>query len=117
MGNKGRKMSYEGYVQILCEEGHYSIRDTYNDVVPENFVCKCQIEPPYDNVCGARMAWWNQVNLTNGSWEVNPETGKEERIDGFVWLEILEEGEVCEHCGNKMTTDRYKIPEDKGRKV
>lgn len=45
-------MSYEGYVQQLCTNGHYSQADAYAD----GFACVD---------CGAEIAWTNAVDETN----------------------------------------------------
>jgi len=49
-------MSYEGYQQCLCTNGHYWTVDCYdhsrNDLCPD---------------CGSPIAWENGVDLTNGS--------------------------------------------------
>lgn len=68
--------------------------------------------------CGEPKAWVNLVDVTNGSFEVNPDTGEEERIDGFVELEILVPPQECVcSCGNKhySTHGVYRIPDDAGR--
>jgi hypothetical protein len=46
-------MSYEGYEQVLCENGHLSVVDAYNDL--QMFLCSC----------GAKAAWSNSVDQTN----------------------------------------------------
>jgi len=45
-------MSYEGYSQCVCANGHYSEMDVYEDKE------KCE--------CGAVFAWTNSVDSTNG---------------------------------------------------
>jgi hypothetical protein len=58
-------MSYEGYVQVICDNGHYSERDA----LFRRAVCNC----------GAADAWQNDVDQTNcDSW-------------GYIPVEILEE--------------------------
>jgi len=96
-------MSYEGYYQLICEQGHYWTEDCYGS--PEG-QCK---------VCGSKIAWSNSVNYTNGSWD---DDGK--RIDGYIELEIDTPAEqcICPTCGHthNTTVETYKIPENKGWK-
>jgi len=105
-------MSYEGYVQILCENGHYECVDCWDDHDPDAWLCE---------VCGAKMTWWNSVDVTNGSWDYDPTTGEEVRIDGYVELEVDKPPvkEKCPCCGyeNETEEETYKIPEDKGHRV
>lgn len=100
-------MSFEGYFQILCENGHYFCPDVYSVA---NFAFKS-----YDEwecpICQAKMAWYNIVDLTNGSED---EDGNP--IDGYVELEIKEQSK-CEHCGSVIGETIYKIPENGGHKV
>lgn len=126
-------MSYEGYEQLLCKNGHYDTADCwYNDLQP----CR---------VCGEKIVWINSVDETNGSFcgECNPQgsfyTAAEidgsfcgeckdgceycdnGRIDGYVELEIEQEEtyETCACCGHSKVIEerRYKIPEGKGERV
>ena len=97
-------MSYEGYSQLLCKNGHNWEVDC-NDM-PQEY------EEPRDELCpkcNEPAIWENTVNITNGSFD---EDG--ERIDGFVELEV--EGEIsgdCSCCGEKHICQRiYKIPKD-----
>ena len=117
-------MSFEGYYQVVCKEGHYSIVDVYehpdfsvNDYEDETLdytKWKCR--------CGAHAAWTNMVNLTNGTYcdcglEEGCECCDKGRIDGFVELEVKESAEVkkCPCCGNeKLLEAKYFIPEGKG---
>ena len=99
-------MSYEGYSQFLCAKGHYWTVDCYAvDFCDDN---KCP-------ECGSKAVWENMVNTTNGSYEGN------ERIDGYVELEVLEEAKTCkcDKCGNEHVVEpvRYKVPKGKGRKI
>ena len=45
-------MSYEGYEQCLCEDGHYYTRDCWDEEA------RCS--------CGKEAAWSNPVDDTNG---------------------------------------------------
>lgn len=101
-------MSYEGYDQFLCEEGHYWTKDVWiSDPVQE--LCP---------TCGKLPVWWNPVDLTNGSFDVDEE-GKEVQIDNFVKLEQDRyEETICQHCGHaKVVINTFKIPEDKGHRI
>lgn len=50
-------MSYEGYVQRLCENGHFSVVDAFSQ---EASAC---------SACGKAFVWTNDVDETNGdSW-------------------------------------------------
>jgi len=69
-------MSFEGYDQILCENGHYHTHDCYNYTDFNAWTC----------FCGAKCAWYNTVDETNGTHD--PDTG--ERIDDYVELEEVE---------------------------
>lgn len=111
-------MSFEGFTQILCKNGHLDEVDVYGSI-PENWQC------PF---CGAELAWHNTVNQTNcccyiGDFKRNcPDYPA---CDGFginyVKLEMLqpEVYETCDKCGHSKCTQEktYKIPEDKGHKV
>ncbi len=92
-------MSFEGYHQVLCENGHYDQVDIWSFIDLENFKCE---------KCEAKGAWQNLVNLTNGSFENHPITGEETRIDGYVELEI-DKQEVCPTCKQTISLT-YKIP-------
>jgi hypothetical protein len=102
-----KQMSYESYNQLLCASGHYSNDYIYNfdDDIFEN---KCY--------CGADIVWWNGVDITNGSFDLD-EDGNETsvRIDGYVALELLTEAQmcVCKCCNNQheKTPTTYKLPE------
>lgn len=97
-------MSFEGYYQLLCAKGHEGVVDIYVGGTPENLLCLR---------CGASIAWWNLVDTTNGSYSY--EAGKEERIDGYIELEVdqPEIACVCKDCGNRHAAEHatYKIPE------
>lgn len=99
-------MSYEGYEQCLCVNGHYTIQE---DIWGHEEEWKCP-------VCQALLGWYNCVNVTNGSWDEN-----DNRIDGYVELEVKVKQETCKckDCGNEHVTKpaRYKIPKSVGHKV
>jgi hypothetical protein len=101
-------MSYEGYTQVLCKNGHsfdYDVWDSENPTSSywdDSDICKtwrCRI-------CGKPLAWWNSVDETNCD------------AAGFVELEIdtPEETCVCDKCGVSHTSkiETYKIPKSEG---
>jgi len=90
-------MSFEGYYQLICKKGHYYTEGLWGP--EEKALCP---------VCNSRAAWWNLVNVTNGSFEEN------ERIDGYISLEVKSR-KVCEHC-NSTLERLYKIPKKVGHK-
>lgn len=61
-------MSYEGYDEYLCERGHYSQTDAYDE--------KLETCP----VCGARLAYWSSVDETNGVEDGNELTQATEKL-------------------------------------
>ena len=73
-------MSFEGYYQKMCPNGHYWQCDVYD----ESMFCP---------QCGNEAIWWNLVDTTNGSFE----DGR--RIDGYIEPEVVSERK-CEHCGS-----------------
>lgn len=99
-------MSYSGYVQKLCKNGHLSSHDTY-EYKEENCYC------------GQPYVWSNNVDTTNGSYcyECGSKGCKwcnNGRIDGYIELEVEEDAkfEKCECCGNnkQVAPVKYKIP-------
>ncbi len=107
-------MSYTGYEEYICLNGHYWTKDAYCCYGEDHFnQSKCPI-------CGAAIAWYNVVNTTNGSYEINPDTGEEECIDGSVELEVDVPATICTcPCGHKHVTNEatFKIPIGKGHLV
>jgi len=93
-------MSYEGFTQYLCKNGHYSVRDAYDDFDFGENEWKCKY-------CAEPAAWWNMVDQTNGSFD---DDGK--RIDNAVELEIVQEHVCVCQCGNKhfSAPTIYKTP-------
>ena len=85
-------MSYEGYSQFLCKNGHESLRDCYED---DLIICP---------KCNEQIVWSNMVDTTNGSYD---EEGNQ--IDGYVDLKIKEQ-KCCSCCNNILETI-YEIPE------
>lgn len=139
-------MSFEGYYRMLCKNGHLSSCDCYEDPVFSKDQCYGGQEV-WTCHCGEVAAWWQLIDVTNGSYCPAWQDGKcsditensndecshcddeqlnrckqsNGRIDGFFELETLDKAEyhTCEHCGcSKLLKDiTYKIPEDRGHKV
>jgi hypothetical protein len=92
-------MSYEGYTQVLCENGHYFTYNCYDYEDFDGWKCpECQTE----------IAWSNMVDETNGSWEDNGPFDDDHRIDGFVPLYLIDECR-CKECGH-ILEQRYRLP-------
>ena len=88
-------MSFEGYYQVLCEQGHYIIIDVYNF---DEFNHKCPI-------CQSKVAWWNIVDETNC-----------ESV-GYIELDVKEPTKkcMCDKCGyeHDIGSPTYYIPDEK----
>lgn len=107
-------MSFEGYFQFICENWHYfeGPYDYAGDVPEENCLC------PH---CKSTLQWSNLVDVTNGSFDTDPVSGKEVRIDGFVKLVVDKPAQTCNcpTCGNIHATSptTYKVPTDEGKRL
>lgn len=133
-------MSFEGYYQILCRNGHLHCCDCYEN--PNFEDCRgsgdpMDYDPSYDSpvwkcpVCQELATWWNLVDVTNGSYcECNIDYLERSegckycdrgRIDGEVDLEVSVATEtcVCKECGTAhvVSMGTYKIPESGGHRV
>ncbi len=94
-------MSYEGYSQFLCKNGHYWTEDAYTiDTYGVKLCSKCK-QP---------FVWENMVDVTNGSFD---DDGT--RIDRFIELKPKSETSgVCSACGEKHICNKtYYIPKKK----
>jgi hypothetical protein len=93
-------MSWEGYNRLLCEAGHQSTIDGY-DFSHDG---KCH--------CGKEIAWWDQIDLTNGSFDEDGVT----RIDGYFELTVKEPAVICKcaTCSNQHVSREatYLFPEE-----
>lgn len=102
-------MSYEGYDQILCKNGHLFEYDCYVSPID------CHESVWHCPICNEGMAWWNSIDQTNG---VDEETNL---YPGQIVLEYKTQPkyEVCIHCGNSKLIEKetYIIPVDKGHKI
>ena len=126
-------MSYEGYHQILCVNGHLFEFDCYSQNNPTRGSAgdwKCP-------VCGTPMAWWNSVDQTN-CCSCYKEEGPTEKLcsyglsrkeiedgcqfygRGHVKLEVKEAARKCkcDKCGHIRTSgaETYHIPKTTGHR-
>lgn len=91
-------MSYEGYTQKLCENGHYWAESDYD--------CDSTYKCPH---CKGLCVWFNDVDQTNGN-------GDE------YYIQLKEnapaEYETCKCCGHTklIKPATYKIPHKKKEK-
>jgi len=109
-------MSFEGYYQHLCKNGHYNTEDC-NTWFPDDDYSMCH--------CGEPIVWFNLVDVTNGSYEMVEEVDHvyggsiwretKKRIDGYIELEKIEE-RCCDKCGSLLEA-RFKVPKIGGHKV
>jgi len=110
-------MSFEGYYQIICNNGHESCAQLHEiDYEFDSLPMKdahSRWECPY---CKAKCAWWNLVDVTNGSFD-----DKNRRIDGFKELKIKAKAKTCtcKKCKNVHLIEQptYHIPINKGHIV
>ena len=107
LNRKDDTMSYEGYVQFLCENGHYHTReddDFSYDPEKEKVICNGQdIYSKELGICHAAMAWSNSVDETNCDGV------------GYVPMESLliqaEETQVCNLNHSHVISEAvYRIP-------
>jgi len=92
--NKEKLMSYEGYSQYLCRNGHKTIIDSLEEL-------------PKHCDCGKEFIFSWQVNQTNGD-ELHNALTMEYPFD------VLEERKyvTCKSCGSLVETKepRFKVP-------
>ena len=86
-------MSFKGFYQHLCSNGHYWTTDVYEEMCPR---------------CGEKAIWENIVDITNSSFD---ECDK--RVDGHTEL-VLKLETKCSQCGNILERT-YKIPKGRGK--
>jgi len=111
-------MSFSGFYQILCENGHLSECDAIDFFSSlDSFQCP---------VCKGKLAHSNIVNQTNCCvGKENCPFSEEERIScnqigiGYMVFEVIKPAaeETCKECGHTKIVKHtvYKIPE-KGEK-
>ena len=85
-------MSYEGYEQVICKNGHYFERDCW-----ESAPCSCL----------APDAWVNGVDETNG-----PGQGEVPQSALEHFIIAPEKTETCAHCGHTKIIEqaKYRVP-------
>lgn len=86
-------MSFEGYYQVLCENGHLYLLDIWDeDITLNTYKCK---------FCGAKKAFSHTVDQTN-----------DEGIKVIFEIDVPAKFEECHTCGHKkiIELNRYKIP-------
>lgn len=81
-------MSYEGYTEYLCEDGHHWTQDAYDE------------RPRMCADCGKRAVWYHDVDQTNGD-------------DDWALLDAIETAAFAQ-CNyghtHQVRVARYKIP-------
>jgi len=113
-------MSYEGFVQILCKNGHYFSFNCYNDPTSPAEWGEDKEKWKCPN-CGEGISWRNNVDQTNcciGFDSCREEEHKKTCNSigfGYIELEIdkPKETKQCKECGHIHTVKKetYKIPE------
>jgi len=96
-------MSYEGYEQLICRNGHYHIGDCWEigigDKAEDNWHCPN---------CNESLTWINSVDTTSD--EGNP-----------IKLEIKTSAGTCTCtvCGNihAVRPETYHVPENGGHRI
>lgn len=91
-------MSYEGYEQHICKNGHYYVSE------PSGYYS----DTPACPYCDAESAFCNSVDQTNG-----PSQGKLNYPEDFMHLLLAPAvADTCEHCGHtKLISETvYRIP-------
>ena len=93
-------MSYSGYSQFLCKNGHHWTEDSCMLMYKNLEENKCSI-------CKEPAVWEKMVNTTNGSFD---EDGN--RIDGFIELKIKSQRSgICSECGARHICETtYEVP-------
>lgn len=100
-------MSFEGYYQVICANGHAATRELYG---LESRESECTF-------CNAKIKWYNLVDQTNGCFSDDGKT----RIDGKVQLRRKMPAKIkkCRSCGHKEVVkfETYQIPRTKGHMI
>ncbi len=111
-------MSYEGYYQFLCKNGHRWAVDAYSG---DEKTEKCPD-------CGGKVYWWNLVDLTNccemeecAYDDIAPEEQEECRGHGLGYIKLKQNpdknGDFCETCRHRVVPATYKIPQGRGHLI
>lgn len=95
-------MSYEGYEEFICKNGHYNTLDvnyfTYGSDDP-----KIQKEMEFCPCCGEKYKWQCSVDQTNGYYEDDPSTfDAPKKVVGFT------DSWHVDHYGNKYATKIFQ---------
>lgn len=87
-------MSYSGYTRVLCKNGHLHLYDCWDGFDPTAAASLCRF-------CGEPVAWWENVDTTNGEGEETP-----------LEINSRETFCTCSQCGDVHTKQKatYKIP-------
>lgn len=112
-------MSYEGYQQYLCPEGHlWNLDCNWHMASP---LPELQNGWPLCPDCKKPPVWTNPIDETNSCDKLDDKGHHPGCQCGFVDLELIEPVKdcVCPNCGSHHVKEapRYKIPETGGRKV
>ena len=109
-------MSFEGYYQIICENGHYSCADVHAfDMFGIDSDWKC-------DECYGALKWFRLVETNKfsgyglfGSYDVKNRDVKN-RDDLELEIDKSADTFTCEKCGytHKISAGTYKIPEGVG---
>ena len=100
-------MRFEGFYQILCEEGHYHTYNIFGSIDPiddPNWRC---------DICNKKISWWNLVDQTNGVAPTKDDST-------FVKLQIKGiDKELCSTCGHEhhISPTTHYVPKNKGHKI
>jgi len=92
-------MSYSGFTQMLCANGHCFSVDSYDET------------PSHCPTCDAAWAWSNPVDQTNGSYDKKAGV----KINGYILLEVKDTDSKCRCCGQRMNQETYWLPLEQGR--
>ena len=102
-------MSYEGYSQFVCAQGHaWDV-----DAMELMYGGDEHLQPKMCPFCGSPAVWENSVDQTNGYEEDNPASIPAKlEVDRPAVVEVCNLGHT-----HTLTRETYKIPADKGRKL
>ncbi len=99
-------MSYEGFEEYLCEEGHLTTCDTMSDIP---LLCEAGVN--IASICGKRIVWNRSIDTTNGYDEDDMNMNKD-KLEVAVGA-IYQTYSSCNHM--ELVSDiRYKIPREQG---
>ncbi len=104
-------MSYEGYSQFLCKNGHYWEKDCNELPI---YYGEGELVKQKCPKCGEEEVFENMVDVTNGNFD---DDGN--RIDGYIDLKVKSETSgKCSACGEKHICETiYEIPKKEDKKM